>query len=94
MIAKTLVALIRSYKLLISPWLPRCCRFIPTCSEYAEAAIGKHGVFKGLFVSFLRLLRCNPFFPCGHDPVPETVTFHSLKSLFHGKIDGNRGNLN
>jgi putative membrane protein insertion efficiency factor len=68
---KTLVlALIRAYRLLLSPLLPPACRFTPTCSEYSYEAIARYGVLKGGRLSIRRLLRCHPFHPGGYDPVP------------------------
>jgi putative membrane protein insertion efficiency factor len=64
------LALIRIYRFVISPLLPRCCRFIPSCSEYAEQALRKHGVLRGSKLSVLRILRCHPFGGSGEDPVP------------------------
>lgn len=61
--------LLRFYKKFISPFLPRCCRFYPTCSEYMAEAIRKKGVLKGLCMGFWRILRCNPFNRGGYDPV-------------------------
>ncbi|MFC1787601.1 membrane protein insertion efficiency factor YidD [Patescibacteria group bacterium] len=46
------------------------CRFHPTCSEYCYQAISQHGVFKGSFLTFYRLFRCNPWSKGGEDPVP------------------------
>jgi len=65
-----LLLLLLGYKKCISPWLPRCCRFTPTCSAYAAEAIMVHGPFKGLFLAAGRLLRCQPFCKGGYDPVP------------------------
>lgn len=76
---KILVSLIKFYRKFISPLKPPSCRFIPTCSVYAIEAIEKHGVFKGLYLSLRRILRCNPLSKGGYDPVPEE--FH----LFHRK---------
>ncbi len=64
------IMLLRMYKLIISPWLPNACRFYPTCSVYAVNAVTKHGVIKGSFLAVKRVLRCNPFFEGGYDPVP------------------------
>ncbi|MBC7320776.1 membrane protein insertion efficiency factor YidD [bacterium] len=67
---KTLVlALIKFYKLSISPMLGRNCRFYPTCSEYTYQAIEKYGLFKGILLGIRRILRCNPFNPGGYDPL-------------------------
>ena len=58
------------YKRFISPLLPPACRFHPTCSDYCSEAIEVHGFLRGGWLGFKRLLRCNPFFKGGHDPVP------------------------
>jgi len=65
------LGLIRAYQLLISPLLPHCCRFVPSCSHYAAEALQRHGVWRGLGLSLKRLGRCHPFHPGGWDPVPE-----------------------
>lgn len=65
-----LLRLLRAYKKYISPQMPPACRYLPTCSEYAYQAIERFGVFRGGFLAGRRLLRCNPFFPGGYDPVP------------------------
>lgn len=67
---KAALALLKFYKRAISPYLPDACRFTPTCSVYAMQAIEKYGFLKGSFLALKRLLRCNPFFPGGYDPVP------------------------
>lgn len=67
---KVLVSIIKIYRKYISPLKPPSCRFTPTCSEYAIEAIEKYGAFKGTFLAVKRVLRCNPFFPGGNDPVP------------------------
>ncbi|MDR0589581.1 MAG: membrane protein insertion efficiency factor YidD [Spirochaetaceae bacterium] len=64
------LVLIRFYQKFISPHLPASCRYFPTCSAYAYEAVRKHGVFRGLILSFKRILRCHPFHPGGYDPVP------------------------
>lgn len=60
---------IRTYKLIISPWLPAACRFSPTCSEYASEAIEKYGLFRGAAAALSRLLRCHPLHRGGFDPL-------------------------
>ncbi|MBQ7909113.1 MAG: membrane protein insertion efficiency factor YidD [Elusimicrobiaceae bacterium] len=67
-----LLFLLSVFMLLVRPLLgPRgVCRFTPTCSQYAKEAITKHGVFKGVWLSVIRLLKCHPFHPGGYDPVP------------------------
>ena len=66
---KALVAVLRGYKLLISPLLPSACRFRPTCSEYMMDAIDRYGVLKGVWLGMKRLGRCHPFHEGGYDPV-------------------------
>ena len=66
-----LVGLIGAYRTFISPLKPRCCRFHPTCSQYAMEAIRVHGLFKGCALTIWRLLRCHPFYHGDlYDPVP------------------------
>ena len=68
---RAFVLLIRFYQVWISPYLPRRCRFIPTCSQYALEAIEKYGAAKGGWLALKRLLRCNPFYRGNfYDPVP------------------------
>lgn len=66
---KFLIFLIRLYRKFISPLKKPCCRFYPTCSQYAIQAIEKYGSLKGGFMSIKRILKCNPFHPGGYDPV-------------------------
>jgi putative membrane protein insertion efficiency factor len=63
------VVLIRAYQVCISPFLNPCCRFYPSCSEYAITAVRLHGPFQGSFLALMRLLRCHPWHPGGYDPV-------------------------
>ena len=62
--------LIRSYQVLISPYLGGHCRFTPTCSAYAMEAIDRHGSLKGSWLALKRIGRCHPFCDGGYDPVP------------------------
>nr|WP_318745768.1 membrane protein insertion efficiency factor YidD [Treponema sp.] len=62
---------IRAYQVCISPFKRPCCRFYPTCSNYALDALKKHGPLKGVYLSTKRILRCNPFCKGGYDPVPD-----------------------
>ncbi|PYS91053.1 MAG: membrane protein insertion efficiency factor YidD [Acidobacteria bacterium] len=64
-----LLALLRLYKLAISPLLPPSCRFVPTCSEYASEAVSRYGALRGGWMGLRRLLRCHPFHSGGYDPV-------------------------
>lgn len=65
-----LVLLVRFYQICISPLKPSCCRFTPTCSQYALEALRKYGVFKGTWLAIKRILRCHPWGGSGYDPVP------------------------
>lgn len=62
---------IRAYQLLVSPLLPPSCRFLPTCSDYAFEAVGRHGALRGLALAARRLARCHPWGGSGYDPVPD-----------------------
>ena len=64
-----LLNLIRFYQKVISPLLTPHCRFYPTCSHYSYESINKHGFFKGLYLSILRIGKCHPFHIGGYDPV-------------------------
>ena len=68
--SKLLIALIWLYRYTLSPVLGASCRFYPSCSEYAEQAILRHGALRGAWLAGKRLLRCNPWHCGGHDPVP------------------------
>lgn len=70
---RLLLALIRFYREKISPSRPPCCRFIPTCSQYALEAVEKYGALKGGFLALRRILKCQPFHKqvsIEYDPVP------------------------
>ena len=64
-----LIILIKIYQFTISPLIGSNCRFSPTCSNYCIQALQKHGTFKGLFLSFKRIISCHPWGGSGHDPV-------------------------
>lgn len=68
---KLLISLINLYRKYISPLKPGCCRFMPTCSQYAIQAIEIHGAIKGSYLAIKRILRCQPMCKGGYDPVPE-----------------------
>ena len=61
---------IRTYQLILSPFKSPCCRFVPTCSEYAKQAFLLHGAVKGAILTTKRLLKCHPWGGSGYDPVP------------------------
>ncbi|MBR6913695.1 MAG: membrane protein insertion efficiency factor YidD [Treponema sp.] len=69
-LTKIYCAPIRFYQVCISPLYPACCRFYPSCSNYALEAFQKYGPVKGVLLTSKRILRCNPFFEGGYDPVP------------------------
>lgn len=62
--------LIRLYQLTLAVVLPPACRFTPSCSHYAQEALQKYGVFKGLWLALKRIARCHPWHQGGYDPVP------------------------
>jgi putative membrane protein insertion efficiency factor len=66
--ANGLIATVRLYQLLISPWLGPVCRFEPTCSNYMIQAVLKHGFLRGSFKGVRRIARCHPFGGSGYDP--------------------------
>lgn len=65
-----LIALVRGYRLLLSPWWGRQCRFTPSCSEFALAALERHGAWRGTWLAMRRVSRCHPWHAGGYDPVP------------------------
>jgi len=65
------IVLVRAYQLIVRPWLGARCRFHPGCSTYAIEALERHGAARGSLLAARRVLRCHPFHPGGHDPVPE-----------------------
>jgi uncharacterized protein len=71
---RALVVMIRIYQLLLSPLLGNCCRFEPSCSRYAQLCIERVGPLRGSWLALLRVLRCHPFCPGGHDPPPEMTS--------------------
>ena len=66
-LAKALILIIRLYKVALSPYLGRNCRFVPTCSDYAVTAIEKFGPIKGSVMAAGRIFRCHPFSKGGYD---------------------------
>jgi putative membrane protein insertion efficiency factor len=76
------ILLIKFYQKFLSSLLQGSCRHYPTCSNYGIEALSKHGFFKGIYLTVLRILKCNPFFEGGYDPVPEIkVCTHNLKTI-------------
>ena len=64
---------IRAYQLTLSSLFGRSCRHLPTCSEFADEAIDRHGLWAGLWMALARFGRCHPLGSDGFDPVPETL---------------------
>jgi hypothetical protein len=63
-------AVVGVYQRLVSPFLPRACRFAPSCSEYARQVLLEHGLGWGSWLALRRIARCHPFHPGGYDPPP------------------------
>ena len=74
-----MIACVRWYQRRISAHTKPCCRFTPTCSQYAVEAFSRFGTLKGGLLSLWRILRCNPFGGHGYDPVPERFTLRRQK---------------
>ena len=70
LLAIPFIYLIKFYRFFISPILGSNCRHTPTCSEYGLIALKKHGVFKGIYLTTKRVIKCNSLFKGGYDPVP------------------------
>ncbi|MBI4610940.1 MAG: membrane protein insertion efficiency factor YidD [Candidatus Rokubacteria bacterium] len=69
-VARLTAQLLRGYQVAVSPFLPRACRFEPSCSEFARQAVLTHGPARGLWFALKRLGRCHPLHPGGYDPPP------------------------
>lgn len=74
-VSRVLLAVIRAYQFLLSPWIGGSCRYWPTCSEYAREAIEVHGAARGSYLAARRLARCHPRGRGGVDPVPEAFAW-------------------
>lgn len=72
--SRLLIAVVRLYQYLISPFLRPSCRFYPSCSQYAVEALRRHGALRGGYLATRRLARCHPWHEGGFDPVPTTIT--------------------
>jgi uncharacterized protein len=70
LVTRLAIAVIGLYQALVSPVLPRACRFAPSCSEYARQCLVLHGFWRGSWLTLRRLLRCQPWHPGGYDPPP------------------------
>jgi len=65
-----LIIIVKIYQISISPLIGSNCRYSPTCSNYCIQSLKKHGILKGLSLTFKRIISCHPFGGSGHDPVP------------------------
>ena len=79
LLSKSLIALIRGYQCVLSPWIGRECRFIPTCSQYSIEAIERFGFFRGSWLMLARIIRCNPW---GDG---DLILFQSISAGSHGR---------
>ncbi len=77
---KICIALIRLYKIILSPIAGNQCRYTPTCSEYAKQAIIRFGVLRGMWLGTKRIFRCAPWGGCGKDPIPDAFYLFSKPS--------------
>lgn len=75
-IKRSVLGLIRGYRLFISPLFPPSCRYQPTCSQYALDAVEEYGPLRGSWLAIKRILRCHPFAEGGYDPVPPNCDHH------------------
>ena len=89
-VRKTVLIPVKLYQRFISPLKPRCCRFTPSCSQYAIEAFTKRGFFVGFGLTVWRILRCNPFSKGGYDPVPDVK--RRKKSTHTSCIDTSENN--
>jgi putative membrane protein insertion efficiency factor len=69
--ARSLLGLLKAYKLLLSPLFTGSCRFQPSCADYSAEAIRTHGAIRGVALTLFRLSKCHPFGRHGYDPVPQ-----------------------
>jgi len=83
-----LILLVRGYRLLLKPWLGNACRFEPTCSAYALAALQRHGAARGALLTGWRIARCHPWCQGGLDPVPEPQDLAAGTGLFTRLLAG------
>jgi putative membrane protein insertion efficiency factor len=70
MITSCLRAAVQGYQWFVRPILPAACRFHPSCSEYADEALGRYGLLRGGWLAAGRICRCGPWHSGGVDPVP------------------------
>ena len=77
--SRIVLAPVRAYQRVISPALPRRCKYHPTCSAYAVEAVETYGILRGGVLAVWRVLRCNPFSHGGYDPVSAQTLFSTTR---------------
>jgi uncharacterized protein len=87
----TLLLIIRFYIAFMSPFFGGACKFHPSCSNYAQEAIARHGARRGLSLTLKRLLHCRPFTKGGFDPVPDASFSPGRDGLREQPISVTRG---
>ena len=95
---RALIALVRGYRLLLSPWVGQSCRFAPTCSVYAIQALERHGALVDSGLAGWRILRCNPWCHGGCDEVPDNMPWNRPRAspsagLFTGLLPPDSGSV-
>ena len=88
---RLLLWMIRFYRANISPLHPGCCRYIPTCSQYALEAVEKYGALKGGYLALRRILRCHPFHAGGYDPFQSPEASETRCVMSRGQCVVRRG---
>jgi putative membrane protein insertion efficiency factor len=83
MLARLLILIVTIYQRTLSGWLGGGCRFEPSCSRYAVACLEAHGALRGGLLSIVRLCKCHPFHPGGHDPPPLSTRPISIRWSTH-----------
>ncbi len=88
---RVLIMLVRAYRAVLSPLKPQCCRYAPTCSQYALEALALHGALRGSWMSAARICRCHPWGGHGYDPVPRewSVIRRPSTVVGHPAVKGN-----
>jgi putative membrane protein insertion efficiency factor len=90
-VKRLLLGVVAAYRRMLSPLLPRRCKYEPSCSVYAATAIRRFGAARGSLLAAWRILRCNPFSHGGFDPVPDRFTLRTGPidpAVYHGEVNG------
>jgi len=78
-----IIFMLTKYQQHLSPYLGGACRFTPSCSEYAIGCIRRYGSIIGFWLAIRRVIRCQPEWPCGEDPVPKT---NQVRAAMRGEL--------